>query len=93
MKATGAGDPALSGLSDEQLVTALRAHPDVLRRHPELLDVLDVPHDTGGGAVSLIEAQVNALRGRCERTERRLETLLRTARDNEAISLRLHNQL
>lgn len=67
----------------------LREHPDFLARHPDLLAALEVPHRTGGGAVSLIERQVAVLRQRNERLEQRLAQLLRTARDNERLGTRL----
>lgn len=82
--------PATEADLDEERVAAyLRAHPDFLARHEDLLAELEVPHRPGGGAVSLIERQVSELRRRNERLEHRLADLMRTARDNERVGRRL----
>ncbi|MES1924480.1 DUF484 family protein [Salinisphaera sp. T31B1] len=60
----------------------LEAHPDFLRRHPEVLEVLDTRHDSGN-AVSLIERQVGALRATNRQLQSRFNELIETARDNE----------
>ncbi len=60
----------------------LRQHPDLLNRHPELLETLELVH-ASGSAVSLIERQVGILRGRNARLEDRMMRLLETARENE----------
>ena len=68
---------------DENTVAAyLRAHPDFLARYPELLETLELQH-ASGSAISLIERQVEILRGRSQRLEDRLSNLLEAARDNE----------
>lgn len=76
-------------LEPQQVVDYLKRNPGFIRHHPDLLAELDVPHQTSG-AMSLIEEQVKVLRQRNASTERQLEELLRNARDNEAISQRLH---
>lgn len=85
-KAAAAAKPAL----DEAEVAAyLKAQPDFLARHPELLEVLELTHNAGS-AVSLMEKQVDLLRARNERLEGRLERLLDTARDNEKRADHVH---
>ena len=58
------------------------ADPLLLTRHPVLLEQLEVAH-AAGSAVSLIERQVELLRGKNQRLEARLEKLIDSARANE----------
>jgi uncharacterized protein YigA (DUF484 family) len=79
-----------TGLVSEAEVEAyLRAHPDFFERHIALLDVLKLPHRTGG-AVSLVERQLGLLREKNHQLERKLMDLVQVARDNEQLSARLH---
>lgn len=79
--------------SDEDSAAVVRdyllAHPDFFARYPDVLEALDLPHACGG-AVSLIERQVDALRERSRLLEARLGDLVANARHNERLSLRLH---
>ncbi len=74
---------------DLQLISLLRENPDILNRHPELISVLEVTHESGG-AVSLIERQVNVLRQQSQNQESRLRELMDVARDNERLSRTCH---
>lgn len=75
---------------DEQAVAAyLEARPDFLLRHPELLEHLEVNH-SAGSAVSLIERQVDLLRGKNLRLEDRLSSLLSNAAENERRATSVH---
>jgi len=76
--------------TDLQLIRLLRDTPDTLQRHPELLAVLDVPHETGQ-AVSLIERQITVLRQQTQIQDDRLRDLMGIARDNERLSVSRHN--
>lgn len=78
------GNDVESGIDvdESRALEYLRHHPDLLSRHPELLEVLQLSH-ASGSAVSLIERQVEILRGKNTRLEDRLARLLDTARDNE----------
>lgn len=71
--------------TDLQLIGLLRENPDFLNRHPELLSVLEVRHQSGG-AVSLIERQVDVLRQQKKTQEDRLLELMDVARDNERLA-------
>ncbi len=75
--------------TDLQLISLLRENPDILNRHPELISVLEVTHESGG-AVSLIERQVNVLRQQSQNQESRLRELMDVARDNERLSRTCH---
>ncbi|MBE9563981.1 MAG: DUF484 family protein, partial [Proteobacteria bacterium] len=71
--------------TDLQLIGLLRENPDFLNRHPELLSVLEIKHQSGG-AVSLIERQVDVLRQQKKTQEDRLLELMDVARDNERLA-------
>lgn len=75
---------------DELEVAAyLRARPDFLLRHPELLEHIEVNH-SAGSAISLIERQVDLLRGKNMRLEDRLSGLLSNAAENERRATSVH---
>ena len=75
--------------TDLQLISLLRENPDILNRHPELLPALEVAHQSGG-AVSLIERQVEVLRKQGQAQEDRLRELMDVARDNERLAQTCH---
>ena len=77
-------------LSAEQVVQYLEAHPDFLAEHPQLLETLELRHATGPAAVSLIERQIEILRGKNARLEARLVNLLDTAQDNQRRAGNVH---
>lgn len=75
--------PDAPTLDEEKAVLEfLEKTPDFFERHAEVLENMPITHGTGG-AVSLIERQVQVLRTRNQQLEARLETLLETARHNE----------
>ncbi|WP_018233196.1 DUF484 family protein [Thioalkalivibrio thiocyanodenitrificans] len=80
---------AEDALSEETVEAWLRAHPDFFERHVALLDVLRLPHPSGG-AVSLIERQIGWLRDKNRQLERKLMDLVQVARENERLSQRMH---
>jgi uncharacterized protein len=80
---------AEDALSEEAVEAWLRAHPDFFERHMALLDILKLPHPSGG-AVSLIERQIGWLRDKNRQLERKLMDLVQVARENERLSQRMH---
>lgn len=76
-------------LDAETVAQFLLEHPDFLTTHPEVLDQLQLPHESGE-AVSLIERQVDQLRLRNEKLTGQLSQLVKTASDNEVLMTRLH---
>lgn len=68
----------------------LRQNPDFLEREPSLLKHLELSH-ASGPAISLIEKQVQYLRGQNETLEQRLHKLMQVASDNEKLMYRLHH--
>ena len=87
LSAAAVAEPAMD---DAQVVAFLKANPDFLARHPELFEVLELRH-AAGAAVSLIERQVEILRGKSGRLEDRLKALLDAARDNEVRAANVHH--
>lgn len=76
-------------LDEQQVVAFLKARPEFLVRHPELLEQLEVAH-AAGSAVSLIERQVDLLRGKNLKLEARMNRLLENAADNEKRAASVH---
>ena len=74
---------------DLEIISLLRENADILQRHPELLTVLEVPHQSGQ-AVSLIERQVSLLRQQTQAQDKRLRELMNVARDNERLAESRH---
>ena len=75
--------------TDLQIVSLLKNNPDVLLRHPELVAILEVPHQSGA-AVSLIERQVTTLRENVKKTEKRMRSLMDIAGDNDRLAQSRH---
>lgn len=69
-------------LNEREIAAYLKAHPDFISRHPDLLETIELRHKAGS-AVSLIEKQVDMLRAKNQRLEDRMQRLIDTARDNE----------
>ncbi len=77
--------PVLTALTDEQIAEYLRLHPDFLVDKPALLADMNLPHQLGGQAVSLVERQVSVLRERNIDMRHRLNSLLDNARTNDVL--------
>ena len=71
-------------LTNKQVQEFLLLNPDFLSKNPEVLKSLEVIHDTGG-AVSLIQRQVEILRDNYNSTTNNLLNLLTIAKNNEDI--------
>lgn len=67
----------------------LKAHPEFFGKHPELLESVDLQHKAGT-AVSLIERQVEILRGKNQRLQDRLDRLMEAAQGNEKRAESVH---
>jgi uncharacterized protein YigA (DUF484 family) len=74
---------------EETVLRFLEQQPDFFVRHPELLTTVSLKHDVGG-AVSLIEHQVQALRTRNQQLSNQLSELIGVARENDVLMARLH---
>lgn len=83
-------EPLGSDAPDDDAVAAfLVDEPDFFARRPEVLARLKVPHSSGA-TVSLIEKQVEVLRGQNRALERKLVDLIEVARANDAAIERIH---
>jgi len=82
-------------MSDEKtslkkvVASYLRKHPDFLIDHPDVLETIELSHQSGA-AVSLIERQINQLRTSNEEMARQLKRLVQVASENEKLMSRLH---
>jgi uncharacterized protein YigA (DUF484 family) len=76
--------------SDDDIVEYLQRHPDFFDRHLSLLMDLQVAHETGGSAISLVERQVVLLRQRSVDLERQLKDLVAVAKFNDALVVKIH---
>jgi len=74
---------------DKVVADYLREHPDFLVENPDILEIVEVGHESGA-ASSLIERQVQQLRASNEDLSRQLNRLVRVASDNERLMSRLH---
>jgi uncharacterized protein len=75
--------PVLTALTDDQVADYLRRNPDFLVDKPALLAEMNLPHNTHGQAISLVERQVSVLRDRNKDMRHRLNKLLENARTND----------
>jgi uncharacterized protein YigA (DUF484 family) len=82
-------------MSDEKtslkkvVASYLRKHPDFLINHPDVLETLELNHQSGA-AVSLIERQIEQLRTSNEDLGKQLNRLIQVASQNEKLMSRLH---
>ncbi len=75
----------------EQVVAYLRAHPDFLSRHPQAIDLLQLPsRDMGEGVVDFQSAMIQRLRLDVDGHSSRHRELLDTSRANLSIQTRIH---
>ena len=71
-------------LTNKEVADFLLFNPDFLSKNPEILNSIEVIHETGG-AVSLIQRQVEMLRENYNSTTNNLLDLLSIAKANEEI--------
>ncbi|MHC8510264.1 MAG: DUF484 family protein [Rhodospirillales bacterium] len=90
---TGAEDALESGpgLNAEHVGAYLRAHPDFLREHPDVLDALAPPERGDGGAVvDLQSVMLQRRRGEIEDLKDCARTIIETTRNNMSTQSRTH---
>lgn len=76
-------------ISEQTVQEYLAANPDFFERHKALLSQLELPHGAGG-SVSLVERQVSMLRQKELKLKRQLKELIEVARENDALSAKIH---
>jgi uncharacterized protein YigA (DUF484 family) len=79
-----------SEVTEESVADFLRSHPDFFDRNLSLLSGLKLTHKTTGGAISLVERQLDVLRQRNQALEGKLTELLDVARSNDKLANRIH---
>ena len=77
-------------VAEDQIAEHLLEHPEFFERHPGVLARLQLPHQRGSAAISLVERQVLVLREKHEALERKLRELIENGRANDAIVDRMH---
>ena len=82
-------DKKPTGLDDQAVADYLLANPDFLMERRKLLTQLNIPHPAGG-AVSLVERQVEVLRQENRKLEQRLVDWMEIARSNDRLLAHLH---
>ncbi len=76
--------------NEDAVADYLLAHPDFFERHSSLLAKLQLPHSTGGAAISLVERQVAVLRQQQQTLEKKLRDLVEVAHSNEELAGKIH---
>ena len=74
-------------LNEKEVEQFLLLNPDFLSKNSHILNTLEIVHETGG-AVSLIQKQVELLRENYNSTSNNLLGLIEIAKNNESIFLR-----
>ena len=77
-------------VAEDQIAEHLAAHPEFFERHPSVLARLQLPHQRGSAAISLVERQVLVLREKHAALEQKLRELIENGRANDAIADRMH---
>ncbi|MCW5747082.1 MAG: DUF484 family protein [Alphaproteobacteria bacterium] len=86
-----ARDKTKTGLSADDVVAYLRAHPDFLVRHPALLDVIQIPpRQSGAGVVDMQVAMVKRLRANIDKLRAVQQELISAGRANQITQNRIH---
>ncbi len=77
-------------MEEDAVISFLQHHPNFFEQHTTLLENLQLPHHTGG-AVSLVERQVSALRESNRQLKKKLHDLVDIARENNKLSENMHD--
>lgn len=83
-------NPVIDLPDEDEVARFLAAEPEFFERHLQLLGQIRLPHDNGGGTVSLVERQLDVLRSRNGKLEQRLRELVGVARSNHELSDKVH---
>ena len=97
-KATKPGTPETADPTAKQVAAYLRAHPDFLLRHPNLLAVMEAPvrdfpeaEDGADNVVDLQHAMVGRLRTELVRSTKQHGDLIDAGRNNQHSQARIHS--
>jgi len=81
---SGSNDP-----TELEVARYLGEHPEFFTKHPELLALITIPHESGR-AVSLIERQVEVLRSQLQEYQQHLDHWVAVAKQNDTLQARMH---
>lgn len=84
------GQVVSQDLTEEAVASFLGSHPDFFDRHARLLTQLEIAHQPGGMAISLVERQVSLLRQKSAELEKQLKQLVSVAKANDALVEKIH---
>jgi uncharacterized protein YigA (DUF484 family) len=76
--------PEALGLGEESVAAYLLEHPEFFNTQEDLLAKLRIPHKSGG-AISLLERQVNLLRRRNEESQNKIDLFIENAKENDGL--------
>lgn len=83
-----------STLSAEQVKDYLKAHPDFLLEHPDLVEVLSAPRaDLGGSVIDLQQYMVGGLQKQLRETREKYGDIVDFCRDNLSTQAQVHNAI
>jgi len=84
------GETAGQELNEDAVASFLTSHRDFFDRHPRVLTELELTHEPGGAAISLVERQVSLLRQKSVDLEKQLKQLVSVAKANDALVEKIH---
>mgnify|MGYP005727078145 CR=1 FL=1 len=83
-----------SAPSDDDVFTYLKAHPDFLERHPELMEILTPPQaEDGDNIVDLQHYMARSLQGQVRSLKDKFEGLVTHSRDNMSTLSQVHGSV
>nr|VFK44498.1 MAG: hypothetical protein BECKTC1821E_GA0114239_103613 [Candidatus Kentron sp. TC]VFK51719.1 MAG: hypothetical protein BECKTC1821D_GA0114238_11382 [Candidatus Kentron sp. TC]VFK63753.1 MAG: hypothetical protein BECKTC1821F_GA0114240_110413 [Candidatus Kentron sp. TC] len=82
--------PEKAGIDSAEVLDYLRENPGFFVEHPDILELLKIPHPCGEKTISLIERQVLVLRDQMRRQREQFNELMENARKNETLNQQLH---
>ena len=82
--------PTQTALTEAEVAEYLSAHPGFFDSNPSVLLDLELHHQPGGAAVSLVQRQVAMLRTRNEELQSQLNDFIAVAKDNQALVEKIH---
>lgn len=78
-------------MTPDTIAAFLKGRPTFLREHPELLELIHLPHTEGENVADLAAYQAKRLREQLRRTETRLKIVAKTSLANMQSVQQLHN--
>lgn len=80
-----------ASVTAENVIAYLRAHPNFLNDHPEVMDVLTPPkRSAGDGVIDMQHFMLERLRGEVGRLRSYHSELISTSRTNQSVQTRVH---